>query len=130
MKRTTIPVFVVTTFFVCSFLSFASAGEKLTKEEVQQVIAGNTVDETFTEKPWQNKIYFIAEGKFNRIDQNGNPDSGKWDFDPDGSLCLERKKRKCWYLEFAEEGVYHVISRRRGQHAKTWRVVKGNPYKL
>jgi hypothetical protein len=130
MKRTAIPIFVFTTFFVCSLLSLASAGQKLTKEEVRQIITNNTVEETFTEKPWQNKIYFTTEGKFRRIDQNGNPDSGKWDFDPDGSLCLERKKRKCWYLEIAEEGVYHVISRRRGQHAMTWRVVKGNPYKL
>ena len=74
--------------------------------------------------------YFTADGKFKRIDQNNNPDSGKWDFDPDGSLCLERRKRKCWYLQAAEEGVYHVISRRRGQHAKTWRIEKGNPYNL
>ena len=45
-------------------------------------------------------------------------------------VCLERKKRKCWYLEAAEEGVYHVIGRKSGQHKKTWRLVSGNPYKL
>jgi len=130
MKRTFIPIIVLVTVIVGSFIPIANAGDKLTKEETRQLITGNTVEEVFTEKAWQNKIYFTADGKFNRIDQNGNPDSGKWNFDPDGSLCLERKKRKCWYLETAEEGVYHVISRRRGQHAKTWRIVKGNLYKL
>lgn len=130
MKGTRNFVIVFFTVSVTSFLSPASAGEKLNKDEVRQLITGNTVEEVLVEKPWQNKIYFTAEGNFRRIDQNGNPDSGKWDFDPDGSLCLERKKRKCWYLEAAEAGTYHVISRRRGQHAKTWRVVNGNPYKL
>ena len=117
-------------FFIGSFTPLASAAEKLTKEEVRSLITGNTIEEVLTEKPWQNKLYFTADGKFKRIDQNNNPDSGKWDFDPDGSLCLERRKRKCWFLQTAEEGAYHVISRRRGQHVKTWRVVKGNPYKL
>lgn len=130
MKRTCIHFLIIVLVFTGSLLTTANAGEKLTKKEVRQVIADNTVEETFTEKPWQNKIYFIADGNFKRIDQNGNLDSGKWNFDPDGSLCLERKKRKCWYLEIAEDEVYHVISRRRGQHAKTWRIVKGNPYKL
>jgi len=130
MKRNRTFVMVFFTVIVASFLSSASAGEKLNKDEVRQLITGNTIEEVFVEKPWQNKIYFTTDGKFNRIDQNGNPDSGKWNFDPDGSLCLERKKRKCWYLEAAEEGVYHVISRRRGQHTKTWKVVTGNPYKL
>lgn len=130
MKRTRILLVSLVTVIISGLLSVTNAAEKLTKEEVSQVIAGNTVEETFTEKPWQNKIYFTADGKFNRIDQNGNPDSGKWDFDPDGSLCLERKKRKCWYLQAAEEGIYHIINRRKGQHAKTWHVVKGNPYNL
>jgi hypothetical protein len=121
---------MLATFLVGIYLPLASAGEKLTKEATRQLITGNTIEEVFVEKPWQNKIYFTADNKFKRIDQNGNPDSGKWDFDPDGSLCLERKKRKCWFLEAAEEGIYHVISRRRGQHAKTWRIVKGNPYNL
>ena len=130
MKRTRTYVKLFFIVIITSFLSLANAGEKLNKDEVRQLITSNTIEEVLIEKPWQNKIYFTAEGKFRRIDQNGNPDSGKWDFDPDGSLCLERKKRKCWYLEVAEEGVYHVISRRRGQHKKTWQVLKGNPYNL
>lgn len=130
MKRTCVLIVVLIMAFIGSFLPLANAGEKLTKEETRQVITGNTVEEVFTEKVWQNKIYFTADGNFKRIDQNGNPDSGKWDFDPDSSLCLERKKRKCWYLEAAEEGVYHVIGRKSGQHKKTWRLVSGNPYKL
>jgi hypothetical protein len=125
-----IPNVVLTVILVGSYLPLSSAGEKLTKEETRQLITGNTIEEVNVEKPWQNKIYFTTEGKFKRIDQNGNPDSGKWDFDHDGSLCLERQKRKCWFLEAVGEGVYHVISRKRGQHVKTWRVVKGNPYKL
>jgi hypothetical protein len=130
MKR--IRTFIIVLFAVSTagYLSMASAGEKLNKEQVRQLITDNTVDEVFTEKSWQNKIYFTSDGKFKRIDQNGNPDSGKWDFDPDGSLCLERKKRKCWFLEAAEKDVYHVISRRRGQHAKTWHLLRGNPYNL
>lgn len=130
MTRISIPIYMLATFLVGSYLPLASAGEKLTKEATRQLITGNTVEEVFVEKPWQNKIYFIADGNFKRIDQNNNPDSGKWDFDPDGSLCLERRKRKCWFLEAVGEDVYHVISRRRGQHAKTWRIVKGNPYNL
>ena len=130
MKRNSLIIGVLLTFITGSFLSLVSAGEKLNKEEVRQLITGNTMEETLIKNPWQNKIYFLADGKFKRIDQNGNPDSGKWDFDPDGSLCLERKKRKCWFLQAAEENVYHVISRRRGEHAKTWRVKEGNPYKL
>lgn len=130
MKRHGVLIVTLVAFFIGSFSPLASAAEKLTKEEVRSLITGNTIEEVLTEKPWQNKLYFTADGKFKRIDQNNNPDSGKWDFDPDGSLCLERRKRKCWYLQAAEEGVYHVISRRRGQHAKTWRIEKGNPYNL
>ncbi|MDH3948188.1 MAG: hypothetical protein OEU74_04430 [Gammaproteobacteria bacterium] len=130
MKRHDALIVALLAFFIGSFTPLASSAGKLTKEEVRSLITGNTIEEVFTEKPWQNKLYFTADGKFKRIDQNNNPDSGKWDFDPDGSLCLERKKRKCWFLQTAEEGTYHVISRTRGQHVKTWRVVKGNPYKL
>ena len=125
-----IAIVAITMILIASYLPLANAGEKLTKEEIRQLITGNTIEEVIVEKPWQNKIYFIADGNFKRIDQNNNPDSGKWDFDHDGSLCLERKKRKCWFLEAAGEGVYHVISRSRGKHAKTWRIVKGNPYNL
>lgn len=130
MKRIRISVILLFVVIFTSFFSLANAGERLNKEQVRQLLTGNTVEEVFVEKPWQNKIFFTAEGEFRRIDQNGNPDSGKWDFDPDGSLCFERKKRKCYFLEAAEEGVYHLISRRRGQHAKTWSLVKGNPYNL
>lgn len=72
MKRTCIHFLIIVLVFTGSLLTTANAGEKLTKKEVRQVIADNTVEETFTEKPWQNKIYFIADGNFKRIDQNGN----------------------------------------------------------
>lgn len=130
MRRNRLVEGVLLTFFTGIFFSFAGASERLTKEEVRQLITGNTIEEVHVAKPWKNKFYFISDGKFKRIDQNGNPYDGKWDFDPDGSLCLERKKRKCWYLEIADKDVYHVISRRRGQHTKTWRMIKGNPYNL
>ena len=130
MKRMQIFIVAITVILIGSYLPHAGAGEKLTKEETRQLISGNTVEEVFVEKTLQNKIYFTAEGDFKRIDQNNNPDSGKWDFDHDGSLCLERKKRKCWFLEVAGEGVYHVIGRRSGQHVRTWRLVQGNPYNL
>ena len=130
MERHNILIISLLTLSVGSLSPIASAAENLSKDKVRQLITGNTVEEVHMENPWQNKLYFTADGKFKRIDQNNNPDSGKWDFDPDGSLCLERKKRKCWYLQSAEDGSYHVISRRRGQHKKTWRVVDGNPYNL
>lgn len=130
MRKNNVLSLTLVAFCIATFSPLAYAGERLTIDEVRQLIAGNTIEEVHTVNPWQNKIYFTSDGKFNRIDQNNNPDSGKWDFDPDGSLCLERKKRKCWFLQAAGEDVYHVMSRKRQRHTKTWHVVKGNPYKL
>ena len=63
MKRNNTFSVALAAFFIGSLSTLVYAGERLTKEEVRQLITGNTIEEVHTVKPWQNKIYFPSDAK-------------------------------------------------------------------
>jgi len=118
------------TGLLLTFMSLSHAEDKLNSKALEKLISGNTVEEKNIQHGWENKIFFVTTGKFHRIDQNKNTEKGSWDIESDGSICLERRKRKCWTLMLVENNTYNVYSRWLDRHKKIWKIVSGNPYKL
>ena len=129
--KTIHPVYLIPAIgLLLTFMSPSHAEGELDSKALKTLIPGNTVEEKNIQHGWENKIFFTSTGKFHRIDQNKNSETGNWDIEADGSICLDSRKRKCWKLILTENDTYNVYGRWSGRHKKIWKVVDGNPYKL
>lgn len=107
-----------------------SAGDELDSQVLINLVSGNTVESEDVPKGWRNKIYFLPDGTLQAEDENGNREKGTWNVESGNSICIDRRKHKCWKLEPAGDDVYNIHSKKSGRLKKTWRVIQGNPFEL
>lgn len=115
--------------------SGAGAKELSSKEEVEKLLSGNTVE--LQDVGWKKSStwYFKKNGRLKTQDEYGNRGNAEWYIDEDGRLCTEKKHRKlrCRVLVTRKEGGYDVFEREHADNELKWifkRVLPGNPNDL
>jgi hypothetical protein len=121
-------------------LSFALTGniaakDLTSKEEVEKLLSGNTVE--LQDMKWNKSSvwYFKKNGRLKTQDEHGNRGKGEWYVDDQGRLCTEKKHRKlrCRVLVTREDGGYDVYEREYEENELKWifkRILPGNPNDL
>lgn len=111
------------------------ARELTSKEEVENLLSGNTVE--LQDVQWNKSTtwYFKKNGRLKAQDEYGNRGKGEWYVDEKGKLCTERKLRKlrCRVLVTREDGGYGVYEREYADNELKWifkRILPGNPNDL
>lgn len=125
------------------FLSFVCAGnlaarELTSKDEVEKLLSGNTVE--LHDVKWNKSAiwYFKKNGRLKKQDEYGNRGKGEWYVDDQGRLCTEMKHRKeedlrCRVLVTREDGGYDVYEREYQENELKWifkKILPGNPHDL
>ena len=112
-----------------------SAEELSSKEEVEKLLLGNTIE--LQDMVWNKSIiwYFKKNGLFNAQDEYGNRGKGEWYVDDKGRLCTEAKHRKlrCRVLVEREDGGYGVYEKEHADNELKLifkRILPGNPHDL
>jgi hypothetical protein len=110
-------------------LSFAE--EKISKDTLETLIKGNSVEGKKINWDTTYKMYLDPAGKFRRIDSLGNKDSGEWYVASDGMLCITgRKKEKCRTVKQRSDGGYDVYNKMDEVIWTMDKVSPGNSYNL
>lgn len=110
-----------------------SAEELSSKDEVEKLLVGNTVE--LQDMKWKKSAiwYFKKNGQLKTQDEYGNRGKAKWYVDDEGRLCTEKKHRKlrCRVLVAREDGGYGVYEREHADNELKWifkRILSGNPH--
>ena len=117
------------------FTGTIGAQELTSKEEVEKLLAGNTVE--FQDMKWNKSSvwYFKKNGQLKTQDEYGNRGKGEWYVDDKGRLCTQKKHRKlrCRVLVTREDGGYDVYEREYEENELKWifkKILPGNPRDL
>ncbi len=111
-----------------SGLSFA--GGQLDKGTLETLIKGNSVEGKRIKWKTTYKMYFEPSGMFRRIDSLNNKESGEWEIESDGTLCMIGRKKRCRAVKQRGDGGYDVYNRRDEVVWTMDKVTSGNPYNL
>jgi hypothetical protein len=111
------------------------AKDLTSKEEVEKLLSGNTVE--LQDVIWNKSAtwYLKKNGRLKKQDEYGNRGKGEWYVDDQGRLCTVWKHRKlrCRVLVTREDGGYDVYEREYQKNELKWvfkRILPGNPHDL
>ena len=114
------------------------AKDLTSKEEVEKLLSGNTVE--LQDVKWNKSAtwYLKKNGRLKKQDEYGNRGKGEWYVDDQGRLCTEMKHRKdqslrCRVLVTREDGGYDVYEREFADNKLIWifkKILPGNPHDL
>ena len=125
---------IVISFFIIMFTLFglslsANAETRLSADELTTLISGNTVEGQYIKWKTTHKMFFEETGKIRRIDSLNNKESGEWEVNKSGELCVSMKKTRCNEVMKRDDGGYNIY--RRGNLKFTFdKVLPGNPHNL
>jgi len=107
-----------------------SAETRVSGDELQTLLSGNTGEGKFIKWETTHKTYFEATGKFRRIDSLNNKQKGEWYINKSGELCMVGKhKENCNVVMKREDGGYNLYV----SNNLNWtidKIVPGNPNNL
>jgi hypothetical protein len=100
----------IVTVLVCLLTLTSNAANPLSKEDLQKLIASNTVEGQSVQ--WKKKMtwYFNVTGLIKQLDEYGNRGQGRWRVSEKGELCVEFKHggEHCRKVVPRTEGSYDV----------------------
>lgn len=115
-----------------------AARDLTSKEEVEKLLSGNTVE--LHDVKWNKSAtwYLKKNGRLKKQDEYGNRGKGEWSVDDQGRLCTVMKHRKdddlrCRVLVTREDGGYDVYEREYADNELKWifkKILPGNPHDL
>ena len=94
--------------------------EKLKKEEIIQLFAGNTVESKTVRKGRESLIYYAPDGTL-ELSRNGRLYSGVWRVTDEDKMCLKimDSKEKCRIIVKQGETYSKFIVKKNGQHQQS-----------
>ncbi len=122
----------IVTVLVCLLTLTSNAADPLGKEDLQKLIASNTVEGRSVE--WKKKMtwYFNGTGLIKQLDEYGNRAKGRWRIGDKGELCVDYKLggEHCRTLVPRAEGGYDVYEEN-GTHVWIFEtILPNNPHDL
>ena len=118
-------------FLAISLPGLSFAGEQISKDTLETLIKGNTVEGKKIRWETTYKMYFDPAGTFMRIDSLTNKDGGEWYVASDGLLCTTaRKKERCRSVIQRSDGGYEVYNKREEVVWTMDKISPGDPYNL
>jgi len=90
----------------------ANAGEYMSADEIQTLIAGNSAKGVHLKRDFSYNIYFSSDGALQQIKANGDERKGQWMVKSNGKHCVEfdgTDVRKCWHIRSNGDGSYTKV---------------------
>jgi len=107
-----------------------SAETRVSGDELQTLLSGNTGEGKFIKWDTTYKAYFEATGRMFRIDSLNNRERPQWYINKEGELCIKGKhKENCHEVKKREDGGYNLYL----SNDLKWtidKIVPGNPNNL
>jgi len=125
----------ITAAIAASFtIGSAVAGERLSGDELQQVLVGNTTTGVYPDEGQEVEFweYFKKGGKIRGKDVKYGKYAGKYEIRDDGCLHNDYEGDAwdgCYYLE-RESGNSYAVTRPYADEKGRWTILEGDPQKL
>ena len=118
---------------LCSVFAFSTPvfGDVLDQKAAEQLLKGNTAEGVQPKYKRAFKIYFDPSGTYRRLDDLNNRESGSWNVDKRGYLCMSLVSgtEKCRSIESIGDGAYILKYEGKKSH-KLKKIIPGNPNNL
>lgn len=111
--------------------SAMAVAEVLDKTAAEQLVKGNTAYAKDFKYKRNFKLYFDPSGQYKRVDELNNTESGSWNIDNRGELCMSFVSglEKCRAIDSIGEGQY-ILMFKGSKSVKFKKIVTGNPDNL
>ena len=108
----------------------ANASEKFDYIDLKNAFTGKTVEGKILKSNTNYKMYFHPSGSLVRLNNESNPEKGKWSINSKNELCLNFDSEACHKLIKRTDESFDLYNQNGDLELTIVKVILGNPDKL